>query len=95
MSEPPSTDATTDPLEWQLTRLFRERLAVQLVEPDTDLFETGILDSLVFVDLLLGIEQAFGIHVDVEDMDLEAFRTPRAIVRWLRERGVTADAPAG
>lgn len=86
-----SVDAFADPLERRLADLFRKRLAVELVDPDTDLFETGILDSLVFVELLLGIEQTFGLQVDVDDMDLEAFRTPRTIVAWLRERGITDD----
>ena len=88
MHDPSTAGAAAGGIPGTLVTLFRERLAVEITDLDTDLFETGVLDSLVFVDLLLALEQTYGVHVDVDAMDLEAFRSPRTIAAWLQARGV-------
>ena len=44
-------------IQTQLTGLLAEKLNVEVPSEETDLFETGILDSQKFVELLLHIEQ--------------------------------------
>src|SRR5687768_755772 len=48
-SKMPATSA----LREQIVRLFADALQLEVPSVDTDLFETGILDSLAFVELLL------------------------------------------
>jgi D-alanine--poly(phosphoribitol) ligase subunit 2 len=59
----------------QLQAIFREVLNVAVPAPDTDLIETGLLDSLALVELLFEIEQRFGVDLALDDLDIENFRT--------------------
>ena len=67
----------------RLRSLFLARLNLDVTEADTDLFATGLIDSLVFVELLMALEQEFGIAVDVNNLDLDDFRTLPQIADWI------------
>jgi acyl carrier protein len=41
--------------------------------PHTDVIAGGMLDSLAFVQLMLALEEEFGVKVDLSDLDLEDF----------------------
>ena len=49
------TDTDQKKIQTRLSLLFSEVLHVDVPSPDTDLFNTGILDSQRFVELLLFI----------------------------------------
>lgn len=51
---------------------------------DTPLLETGILDSLSVLRLVLYLEEQFGIVVAAEEVIPENFETVEAICRFLR-----------
>jgi hypothetical protein len=40
-----------------------------------DLLDTGLVDSVSLVELLLTLEQAFDISLPLEDLEMEDFRT--------------------
>jgi D-alanine--poly(phosphoribitol) ligase subunit 2 len=42
---------------------------------DADLFDAGTLDSLAFVNLLVYIEEEFGVKVPLDDLELDHFRS--------------------
>lgn len=73
----------------RLVQLFSERLQVDVPAPDTDLFETGILDSLRFVELLAALEETFGIQVSVEELEIDDFRSVARIAHFLAGKPVT------
>ena len=50
---------------------------------DTDLFETGVLDSLKFVELLVQLEQQFGTRVSLDDLELDNFRSIGQIAHFI------------
>ena len=50
---------------------------------ELDLFDSGVLDSLAFVELLLRLEQDFGVSVSVDDLELENFRTIERIAAFV------------
>jgi len=58
----------------RLTALFSEVMHVEVPSANTDLFDSGILDSQRFVELLLQIEQIFNTRINVEDFEIENFR---------------------
>jgi D-alanine--poly(phosphoribitol) ligase subunit 2 len=76
------------------TNRLRERIggvfatALQLEVPafDTDLFETGVLDSLAFVRLLVQLEEEFGVSTSVDDLELDNFRTIDSIAAFIAAR---------
>jgi acyl carrier protein len=70
-------------LQARLNRLFVEKLHLEVPPPDTDLLATGVLDSLHFTDLLLYLEQDFGITISLAALELDDFRTIENIARFV------------
>jgi acyl carrier protein len=70
-------------LQDQLAQLFREKLHLDVPSVDTDLVETGLLDSLQFVQLVLLLEEDFGMHVSLEDLDIDHFRSVGSIAAFV------------
>lgn len=58
-------------------------LDVAAPEPGTDLLDSGLLDSLALVSLITEIEQAFAFEFPFEDFEIEHFRSPRLLTRFL------------
>ncbi|MBY8849393.1 acyl carrier protein [Saccharothrix sp. MB29] len=54
------------------------------LEPDQDYFALGLVNSLLALELVTRVEKEFGIEVDVEDLDLDNFRTMDRIAAFVR-----------
>jgi methoxymalonate biosynthesis acyl carrier protein len=81
-------DMATDSqnIQARLSALFAEVMHVEVPSVDTDLFDTGILDSQRFVELLLHIEQNFNTRIDIEDFEIENFRCIEKIAALILQR---------
>ena len=73
-------------LQGRITALFVEKLNVEAPSLDADLYETGVLDSIAFVELLVFLEKEFKIKVGLDDIEVDNFRTIRKIVKFVLER---------
>ena len=78
----------------RLGDLFTDRFHIGVPSADTDLLETGILDSFQFVELLLQLEQRFNLRIKIDDIDLEDLRTIARIARLVTASGAAADPSA-
>ena len=78
-------------LDTRIAQLFSDTLHRDVPSPDTDLFESGLLDSLSFVDLLVSLEQEFGTTIGLDDLEVDNFRSIGRISTFLRGR---IDEPA-
>jgi len=67
------------PVNERVQRLFRESLNLDIASEQTDLFESGLLDSLALVELLFAIEGEFQIQVALDELDIDNFRTVERI----------------
>jgi acyl carrier protein len=56
------------------------------LKDDTDLQESGLLDSLTTLSLISFLEESFKIQLDPADINAEAFRTVDAIVALVSEK---------
>jgi acyl carrier protein len=63
----------------RVQQVFREALTMEVPSVDTDLIETGRLDSLALVELLFALEQHFGVDLALGELDVENFRTVQRI----------------
>jgi D-alanine--poly(phosphoribitol) ligase subunit 2 len=77
-----------------LEALFVESLHIEAPPLETDLFESGILDSLQLVELLLQLERRFGVRLAIEDMDLDKLRTLDRIAQLIATAGSQTGARA-
>lgn len=55
--------------------VLRERLMVIVASPDIDLFETGLVDSIGIVELILALEDRFGLSLPMENLEIDDLRT--------------------
>ena len=53
------------------------------VATDADLVEDYGLDSLQMISFLLGVEDAFGVELDYESLDLDHLRSVRQFGEWV------------
>jgi acyl carrier protein len=77
-----------------LQRAFVEVLNMEIPSPDTDLIETGRLDSLALVELLFEVERQFKVDIALEDLDIETFRSVRRIAEFIDRQQVDGTASA-
>lgn len=60
------------------------------VSADTDLMESGVLDSIGFVELIVFMENQIGCNIDLTDVDPSEFTTVNGLCRI-----ALRNAPAG
>jgi len=70
-----------DAVARRLGELFAETFHIEAPAPDTDLLESGLLDSFQFVELLLALERRFGVRLKIDDIELDDLRTLARIAR--------------
>lgn len=54
------------------------------VEVSTELFTSGILDSLDIIDLVLFLEEKYHIKIPQKSMTLDNFKTPSSIAQLVQ-----------
>ena len=82
-------------LRERVAAIFSGALHLDVPSCDTDLFDTGVLDSLAFVELLLQLEREFGVTTSVDDLDVETFKSISNIAEFVRARGGDAAPGSG
>lgn len=55
-------------------------------EKDTDLFEAGLLDSLGIIEVLLKIEEIFGLKLQPTDLERKDMATVNNLVEFLETK---------
>ena len=58
----------------RINGIFVEAVNIEIASPDQDLIESGLLDSLAFVEILLHIEREFGVDVSLAEFEIDVFR---------------------
>jgi acyl carrier protein len=61
-------------------------MQVEVPSVETDLFDSGILDSQRLVELLFQIEQNFDTEIDIQDFEIENFRCLEKIANLIVQR---------
>jgi len=73
-------------LQGRIARLFADRLNLEIPSAETDLFETGALDSMGFVELLAQLEREFRVEVVLGDIEMDNFRSIGRIADFVAAR---------
>lgn len=82
-----------DAIRERVARLFAEELHIDVPAGDVDLLGTARLDSLGVVELIVQLEKQFGLRIELEDLELENFRTIESIAALVGTRLASAGAP--
>ena len=59
---------------------------VSTLSDDDDLFQSGLVNSLFAVQLMTFIERTFSIDVEVEDLDVENFKSLNATAAFVQRK---------
>ena len=70
----------------RIIHLLSERVHVEAPSPDTDLMESGLLDSLTLVELMSSLEEQFGINISFDEVEIDNFRSARRIAEFVNQR---------
>ena len=63
--------------------IFEDALNVPAPDPEVDIIDSGLIDSLALVTLIFELEQEFAVQVPLETLEVEDFRTISNIVRMV------------
>lgn len=75
---------TTVELTDELMEVLPKELQIRIESVTCDLFANGTLDSLGLVDLWFLMEQRWGVRVEIDQMELDNFRTVERIAEFIR-----------
>lgn len=71
-----------------LSRFFKNRD----LRDDEDIFASGVVNSLLAMQLVLFVENEFGVPVEDEDLDLENFKSVSAIADFVERKSALKGA---
>ncbi|MEV6824080.1 acyl carrier protein [Amycolatopsis sp. NPDC051102] len=85
--QPVGAELTAEGILAELSGFFATATAGNTPGPDEDYFALGLVNSLLALELVAHVERRYGIAVDVEDLDLDNFRTLNRVTGFvLRKR---------
>lgn len=75
-------------MEQKITEILAELCGAEPeeIEPELLLFEEGLLDSFGAIQLVMALEEAFGISLNMASLPRERIATPAAIAELIREK---------
>ena len=82
------TSETEKNVKETITSFILNSINIAGLDDDDNLFETGIVNSLFAVQLMIYIEKTFGIEVTTDDLDIENFKSINATTSFVIKRMV-------
>lgn len=71
----------------RIQAIFHEELQIDPPAIDDELIEAGVLDSMMFVSLLMHLEDEFSVTVAIQDVEIVDFSTIEKIARMVTVTG--------
>ncbi|MCD7948224.1 MAG: acyl carrier protein [Oscillospiraceae bacterium] len=71
-------------MEDKIRNFFIEKHKADGLEDDTDLFKGGIVDSLFAFEIVVYLEETFGVRIPDKEITEDNFRTIHAIAAMIR-----------
>lgn len=71
------------PIRTNVMSIVCKTLTLQTVEFEEDLIDTGQLDSLSLVQLMVALEEEFNIRIEPEELDFEDYRSVKSITEMV------------
>lgn len=65
--------------------MISETLMVDVPSPETDLIDSGLIDSLALVTLITEIEGEFGVQLPLDEFEIDNFRSAARIASYVAD----------
>jgi len=79
----------------QVSRLIAEKLLLEVSSPEQDLLSSGAIDSLSLIQLLVNLEEHFGVRIPLDELEIEDLRSVQAIAGLIESHRLTNASTAG
>jgi len=76
-------EPSLDGIKETVKRFILSSINITRLDDDDNLFELGIVNSLFAVQLMTFIEKTFSIEVEMDDMDIENFKSLNATAAFV------------
>jgi methoxymalonate biosynthesis acyl carrier protein len=73
-------------IEERVAWILSDKLGLEGITPEVDLIDTGLLDSMSFVELLFQMEREFQVRAELADLELDHFRSIARISEFIARR---------
>ena len=92
MSTQEKAPSTDQQVRGTIRRFILSSTRVTRLDDDANLFESGLANSLFAVQLMTFVEKTFAVDVDMDDLDIENFKSLNATTAFvLRKKGHLGD----
>lgn len=81
-----SQQTTTDEITSKILAFLSAATGGRELAPDQDYIAEGLIDSLLALELVTQVEALFGVEVEVDDLDLDNFRTAARVAAFVRRK---------
>lgn len=72
-------------IEERLVIYIRDELQVDIKDRNQDLVKEGAIDSFNMIQLIQFIEDSFKVSIDIEELDLDSFKSIKSIAEKINE----------
>lgn len=74
-----------DNIQDKITNIFKTyQVDINNVDSNKSLIESGIIDSMAFANILLEIEDVFGIELDFEHIDMVSITSVTGLIEYIK-----------
>ncbi len=77
---------TAQEIESAVKRYIGERIDLEHVYAETNIFDEGLVNSLFAIELMTFLEQAFQIKIGMDDLDMTNFHSMHNITVFVQEK---------
>jgi D-alanine--poly(phosphoribitol) ligase subunit 2 len=78
----------------EIKSLIQEKFLADPGSPDEDLVNTGVVDSLTLIQLLVYLEERFGVTIPLSELEIDDIRSISSLARLVSERRLAMAAAA-
>ena len=71
------------PIRVDVMAIVCKTLTIEKIELDQDLIDSGLLDSLSLVQLMVALEEEFNIKFEPEDLNFDDYRSVRSMTEMI------------
>jgi acyl carrier protein len=71
----------------EIRTVLLDQLLVEVSSPELDLLDAGLVDSIGLVELIVALEERFGVTLPMEDLQIEDVRSVGRIAELIARLG--------
>ncbi len=76
-----------------VTAVVCKTLTLETIAFEEDLIDSGLLDSLSLVQLMVALEEEFNIRIEPEELDFEDYRSVKSMTEMITRLSFSTSVP--